>query len=74
MKEFDIGVYNDRSHCIDKLGYVGSRTCLDDISVVVADIISLEVDAIVNAANEGLRTGGECAVLSLTQLGCATCR
>ena len=31
---------------------------LDDISIVVADITSLEVDAIVNAANEGLRAGG----------------
>ena len=31
---------------------------VDDISIVVADIVDMEVDAIVNAANEGLRAGG----------------
>ena len=31
---------------------------LDDINIVVADITDMDVDAIVNAANEGLRAGG----------------
>ena len=58
MDEFGVIVYDDRRHRNDELGYVGSRACLDDISIVIADITSLEVDAIVNAANEGLRAGG----------------
>ena len=58
MDELDVIVYDDRGHRDDKLGYVGSRACLDDISIVIANITSLEVDAIVNAANEGLRAGG----------------
>lgn len=31
---------------------------LDEISIVVADITNMDVDAVVNAANSGLRAGG----------------
>ena len=58
MTELDTVVYDDRGHRVDELGYVGSRAQLDDIDIVVADITGMEVDAVVNAANSGLRAGG----------------
>lgn len=39
-------------------GFVERRARLGDIKITVADITGIDVDAVVNAANEGLRAGG----------------